>query len=277
MQSYNPQRLYSLRADASALGGYLQAPVEKSIPTLAPVSLPPVGGIAIAQSEAFTLDEIVSCSSARSRVSGRQHAADGSSSILVTTTVEDLNILEVVRAERIVMQLSLALSAEARPIGISIAGSTFEGLRLAGHQCQPRLNLELHRARDSRENGGMLTLEEIRQAGRLQGDTLVKGFKERGEDAHQWAMSRHRWMTSEPPSSGPGCAQASLVDALEVPGGARCCGHVVEIPGFGRVILGELLVSGDSVQLIGIRAELGCPVAGRVSTNAVGGGGARDT
>ena len=38
-RSFNEQKIYALRADANALGGYLEKPLEKAIPTLAPVSL----------------------------------------------------------------------------------------------------------------------------------------------------------------------------------------------------------------------------------------------
>lgn len=38
MQAFNKQRIYYLRADANALGGHLQRPIEAAIPTLAPVS-----------------------------------------------------------------------------------------------------------------------------------------------------------------------------------------------------------------------------------------------
>jgi len=271
MKSFNPQRLYSLRADATALGGYLDKPVEQPIPTLAPVSLPPVGGVAKARSEAFTLDDIISCSSAHTLVSGREDPSGGASSILVKAVIEQLNILEVVRARRIVMQLSITLPEEG-PIGISLAGSTFEGLRLGGHECEVKLNRELQSPRDSKE---LLTWREVgRQTSRAQRDGLLNGFKEHGEEAYQWAVSRHRWMTSELPECG--FAQASLIDSLGVSGTCRSHGHVVEITEFGRVFLGELFVAHNTVQLVGIRAELGCPVAGRVSTNAVGGGGVRD-
>src|ERR1700722_20235462 len=146
MTSLDLKKLYSLRADASALGGYLEAPVAKVLPTLAPVSLPAVGGFATARSEAFTLDEIGSCSSAYTRVSGREQTTHGTGSILVTAVVEDLNILEVVRAERVVAQVPIELSADARRLGFSLAGSGFEGLRVAGHKCCPTLNARLHQS-----------------------------------------------------------------------------------------------------------------------------------
>ena len=83
-------------------------------------------------------------------------------------------------------------------------------------------------------------------------------------------------MTSAAPSSGGGYALASLVDRLEVAGGCRSHGHIVDIPGFGQILLGELSVSCDAVQLLGIRAELCCPVPGRITCDLVGGGGSGD-
>ncbi|MGC1458274.1 MAG: hypothetical protein WA825_08375 [Steroidobacteraceae bacterium] len=276
MKSADLKKRFSLRADANALGGFLEGPVARTLPTLAPVSLPPVGGFAMARSEAFTADEIISCSSAYTRVSGQECCDDGSASILVTAVVEDLNILEVVRADRIVTQLSITLSDASAAIGFSVSGTVFEGLRISGHECRPTLNQELQRPHDSKVAGGKLTCEQARQAGRAQGERLLGGFKDGSEDAHRWVVSRHRRMTSQPPASGGGYALASLVDHLEVAGGCRSYGHIVEIPGFGQVLLGELLVSCDAVQLIGLRAELCCPVPGRITVDIVGGGGSGD-
>ncbi len=276
MNSFNLKKLYSLRADANALGGYLEAPVAKVLPTLAPVSLPPVGGFATARSEAFTVDEIISCSSAYTRVSGEARSADGSGLILVTAVVEDLNILEVVRADRIVTQLSITLSQESPGLGFCLSGTVFEGLRIGGHECRLALNEELQRPRGGTAAGGRLTWEQVRQAGRVQGESLLSGFEDGGEDAHRWVVSRHQRMTAEPPAAGGGHALASAVDRVQVAGGCRSHGHIVDIPEFGRILLGELLASSDSIQLIGIRAELGCPVRGRFTVNLVGGGGTGD-
>lgn len=274
MQTFDERRIYFLRADANALGGSLREPFERTLPTLAPVSLPPVGGFATARSGAFTLEDIVSCSAAYTRVSGQEQASDGSSSILVTAVVEDLNILEVVRAERIVMQVSIAIPGTPGPIGISLAGSVFEGLRLAGQECSPRLNQDLQRPERA---DGLVTWEDARRVGRTQAETLVTALSGRPEGAtYRWALTRQERMSGDLRSSGVGPARCSLVDTLETSGAGRSGGHVLEIPEFGRIIVGELLLSPDSVQLVGIRADLGCPVSGRITTNAVGGGGVHD-
>jgi len=229
MQSFRQRPFYSFRADANALGGFLEEPFHKVIPTLAPVSLPAVGGFATARSEAFNLDEIVSCSSAYSRVSGTEHHADGSISILTTAVVEDLNLLEVVTAERVVAQVSISIPAGSSEFQISLTGSRFEGLWLAGRPCQPTLNAKLN------PPGGLpLKWQDVQKAGQ----------------------------------AGGGKPLCSLVDGVD-----GNPGHIVDIPGFGRIFLGELRVSFDSVQLVAIRAELGCPVKGKVIICSGGGGG----
>jgi hypothetical protein len=268
MQSFDLRRFYSFRADANALGGYLEKPFQKAIPTLAPVSLPAVGGFAMARSEAFTQDEIIRCSAAYSHVSGLETSADGPASILVTAVVEGLNILEVVSAERIVAQVSISIPDAHGPLRVSLAGSTFEGLKLAGRPARPILNRDLHAP--GREEG--FTWSDIQEAGSAQAENLVQGFKARNnEKAHAWAQKRHGWMIGSPQSERYS-SLCSLIDGFE--GGAS--GHIVEIPGFGRIILGELRQTRDSAQYVAIRAELGCPITGQISVCCVGGGGISD-
>ena len=274
MQAFNRQRIYYLRADANALGGHLQKPIETTIPTLAPVSLPAVGGFATARSGAFTLEEIISWSASYTRVSGRENPRDGSSSILVTAVVENLNILEVVRAERIAIQLSIWIPGEPGRMRISLAGSAFEGLRLAGQECHVKLNPHLQRPESA---DGLATWQDAWRVGHRQAETLLTGLKGRQEGTtYQWAQGQQQLMAGDPPPSGAGLVLCSLVDNLETSGASRSSAHVVEIPGFGRIILGELLISPDYVQLVGIRADLGCPVSGQITVAGGGGGGVHD-
>jgi hypothetical protein len=285
MQSFHPSRQYSFRVDANALGGFFEEPLQKDIPTLAPVSLPPVGGLATARSAAFNLGEIVSCSSAYTRVIGREHHADGSISISAAAIVEDLNLLEVVTAKRVVAQVSIFIPAGSTELQFSFAGSRFEGLLLAGCEDPPTMNSTL--CPPGGAPGGTpdgepvghglpLTWQDIQGAGRSQAEMLIDDFKERGEkDAYQWALKRHGWMTSDPLPVHGGSLLCSLVDGFGEDSNAPC-GHIVEIPGFGRIFLGEVRVSRNSVQLVAIRAELGCPVKGKISICSGGGGGTGD-
>lgn len=271
MHSYDRTKFFSFHADATALGGFIEAPFDKPVPTVAPVSLPAVGGYATARSGAFNFEDIVRCAGAYTRVSGRENPQTGAISVLVTAVVEGLNILEVVTAERVVAQVSVTIPGENRPSRISLAGSGFEGLRLAG--CDTRLDM----------NSRLLHPDvrpDFRQAGLEQADRLIRWYKEKGDPgAYDWALKRHGWMsTAQPPSAGGG-SLCSLVDGCSpVDGGAgpvagRTRGHIVDIPGFGRIVLGELRITGETYQLLGIRAELGCPIAGQIGVSCVGGTG----
>jgi hypothetical protein len=261
MHSFKRQHSYSFRADASALGGFLKEPLQKNIPTLAPVCLPAAGGFATARAEAFNLDEVVSVSSAYTLVSGRESREEGAISTLVTAVVEDLNILEVVTARRIVAQISVTSPLDGGPQRISLGGSRFEELRLRGHDASLTLSSRLLNLKpEGREAGSPFMWPSFRKSVGEQADTLISRFTRHDDkDASEWAKSRHGW------KAGDGRAVCSLVEAIEESPGYSTYGHIVEIPGFGRIFLGELFVTRDSVQLVSIRAELGCPIRGVVT------------
>ena len=261
MHLFNKPHFHSFRADANALGGFLREPLQKNIPVLAPVCLPAAGGFATARSEAFNLDEVVSVSSAYTLVSGRESREEGAISTLVTAVVEDLNILEVVTARRIVAQISVTSPLDGGPQRISLGGSRFEELRLAGRDATLAWNSRLlNLTPETRDAGSPFTWPSFRKSVGDQADTLVSGFKGHADkDASEWAKSRHGWKT------GDGSVVCSLVDEVEASAAYSTYGHIVEIPGFGRIFLGELFVTRDSVQLVSIRAELGCPITGVVT------------
>jgi hypothetical protein len=258
-------KFYSIWADANAVGGFLEEPFRSVIPTVAPVSLPAVGGFTAARSEAFTFERIVSVSSAYTRVSGQENA-DGSVSILSTAVVEGLNILEVIQADRIVAQVSITVSSTKAPIQVSKAGSQFYGLKVEGVPYYPNWNEKLHDlASDELGRVQGFTVADVAEQGRRQADAIIERFRDQ-----KWALSRFGWMTAE---QSRGRYLCSLVDGFEDEEGRESIGHCVVVPGFGRFFFGEVVSSQDTVQVVSIRAELGCPVNGKITINAGGGGG----
>lgn len=254
------KKVFYFNADANSLGGFIETPFQKIVPSQASVSLPPVGGHATTQTEAFNFEGIISCRSAYTRVTGTQVAPDGAWSTTVTSVVEGLNILEVVTAERLVAQVSVVYPRDGRYLEISLAGSQFDRLRLGGCDASPRLNPTLlGAARTS------IKFSVFQQTGREQARKIVENA-EAGRDEFRWVRDRFGWMLRDPEEDR--CVLCSLVDSLDgsVPG--TSFGHVVEIPDFGRIFLGELLVCPGSVQFSWVRAELGCSVSGAVSASS---------
>ena len=43
------------------------------------------------------------------------------------------------------------------------------------------------------------------------------------------------------------------------------CGHILHVPDFGNIFLGEILISRVSAQLTMLRVEMGCMAEGTVS------------
>lgn len=274
MHSFRQDDLYSFQADASAVGGFLEVPDRKLIPTVAPVSLPPVGGFAMARSDRFNLDEIVSVAAAYTRVTGVVESKDGSIEIQTTAVVEGLNILEVVTAERVVTQVSISLPQRGSCIDISLAGSRFEGLRLAGCDAHPALNQALMFPAAPQPGRRLaLTWPDVLKAAQSQAKQLIGSFQASTDgNAQQWAQDRYGGVNSNAPPQG-GRLLCSLFDGFGARGPFQSYGHIVVIPGFGRVHFGELFLSRSYVRLVAIRAELGCPVTGKISVSTGGGGG----
>lgn len=266
----NTKKTFYFHGDASSLGGFIDKPIHKAIPSQAASSLPPVGGHVTARSDAFNFEEIISCRSAYTKVSGRLVAEDGPGSALVTAVVEGLNILEVVKAERIVAQITVEHSGGDDFSQVHFTGSTCEGLKIGGYDARPTFNADLLESVTGTPrkavNGAL-----FQQTGRQQAAKLKKSV-EGGEnpDAFRWLIDRYGWMNAKRELGKDGFLLCSLVDGVnqEIPG--RSFAHVLDIPEFGRIFLGEVMVFPARLQLSMIRAELGCNTGGGGNGPVVG-------
>jgi hypothetical protein len=254
-----------LHASANALGGLLETPHKKVIPSQASGALAEVGGHATARTELFNFDEIVSCRSAYTRLSGNHDKTTGSWGTVVTSVVEGLNILDVVKADRVVAQVTVDHSGITNASTYSLVGSHFEGLQLGGLSTVPAFSGPLLGVGSEKA----IDWPTFQKVGRAQAVKMVE--KAKAATAAQWVIDRFDAMTQEP--KGDGCVVCSLVEDIDptVPG--RSFGHVLEIPHFGKIILGEMLVCPTTVQVTMIRAELGCVHTGSVGAAMAHGGG----
>jgi hypothetical protein len=252
-------KVHYFHAEANSLGGFIEQPIKKVIPGQASASLPSVGGHVTNRTEAFNFEGIVSCSAAYTRVSGRHLEADGTPSTMVTSVVEGFNLLEVVTADRIVAQVSIEHPVDGGDPVFTFTGSRFEGLKMGGQDASLTLNSSLL---DSGAGTGPITWPLFQKTGKLQAAKLVKSAQSGGA-AYQWVVDRYGWIApAKAPAKAPGSILCSLVDGVapSVPG--KSFGHVMDIPGFGKVIFGEVLAFPASVHLSMIRAELGSPTSG---------------
>ena len=262
-------------ANADAFGGRLEQPFEQVLPILAPSSLPVVGGYGSARHENFRVGELISIDRAYTQVAGNINYPNGNFLTLVTAVIEGLNVDNILFADRIAVQIS----TDHPPIGyfprVSFIGTEFRGLRIGGCELEPVLKLDLCHDGDPRQypDRSCLYNENLIQFAQRQSEGIA-GIA--GDQATHGGPFFER-LLGQHSNGGPNASNiikergniiCSIVEAIEVKGkcpGAIIAGHVIEIPGFGRIYLGELIVDQGSFDLTMLRLDLGCPTSGKVA------------
>jgi hypothetical protein len=265
------QRVFHYHADANALGGVLQRPYQQVIHSHASISLAPAGGHGSARHEGFRIDHVLSVKAAHTHVAGAEdEGPDGPWTSLVTAVVEDVNILEVVTADRIVAQLSVKHPKVGYVPTASAAGSQFVNLCVHGQPIKPQLNLNVLNVQQPKDQPEVsfhrhpeMLQTALRQSEAITGAT----------DAPAWLKFRYGGLD---PKKGPAerdYLQCSLVDKVECAAPSTSYGHVVHIPDFGDLILGELTVDSGTFRLTMLRAEMGCIAQGTTTLSTAASNG----
>jgi len=301
-------------AEAHALAGQLKLPFVQEIKKQAFVKLE--GQLADLPDEVraernyfsqhaknYRLEGIISYASAHTQVSG--HASDkrdGASVTLATSVVEDLNVLNVVTADRVVGQISTThIPGEPSP-HVTFLGTHFENLRIARHRAEPYLKLDLAGARAAGEKAlpvdqGTDLMKSIeKQYQRLKARIGALADKERekmrlrdadaplarkyhGFDVNYADIQDRATAARKKDSKWDGitCSLVENVEikdisvkgvdgqSIQIPPPARSFGHVIHVPDFGNIFLAELTVNHNSYHLTMIRLEMGCLASGSAS------------
>lgn len=229
------------RADAVAIGGLLERPFARSLPMQSATSLAPSGGESEVSSTNFQFERIISAGATHSRVEGQ--SVRGVLTTRAMAAAEDLNLLDVIRAEKLVAYLSTEhLGDQLAGPRVDLGGVLISGLRVGDSVLRVHLDLSLL------NNDNRFPAEP---------PSFQKGL---------WNKVGQKVDPDEH------SLQCSLVKAIEVIRGelpGKVIGpNIIEIPNFGRMYLAELLLSRDLYELTMIRFELDSTVQGDISIAA---------
>lgn len=257
------ERQFYFHADASPVGGHITHPFEKIITTQASSSLAEAGGHTSGVHESYRLDPIVSAQKAYSNITGAKHNTTGNWNTLTTSVVENLNVLEVVTADRIVARMAVEHPAKGYTPRISFVGVQFNNLRVNGHAVHPKLDLSLLGSEH----------DKFPEKPHMKDEKFIKKVAAHGrritgaKDAPEWAKTRYGWIGKPAEHEKRGHVLSSVVEeiVIEDPQGVTTCGHMIVVPDFGTIFLGELTVDQGSFRLTMMRMELGCPAQGKLS------------
>ncbi|MGO8790093.1 MAG: choice-of-anchor P family protein [Terriglobia bacterium] len=128
------EKTFLYHALASGVSGNITLPFHELIEVHAASALPFTGGHSASRAESFRFKDIISFSSASTITTGSE--TSDAYNTLATATVEGLNILNLVKADRVVARLASKYSKDSRQHSATIAGSYFENLRIAGNLVQ---------------------------------------------------------------------------------------------------------------------------------------------
>jgi hypothetical protein len=301
-------------AEAHALTGKLALPFKEEIKKQAFVKLE--GNLADLPEEQraqrnyfsqhaknFRLEGIISYAAAHTQVSGHESKKhEGASVTLSTSVVEDLNVLNVVTADRVVAQISTTHFPGVQTPSVTFLGTHFENLRIARHRTEPYLRLDLigekpggatamhidqgtgfMKAVEAQYHRLKASLEDLSEdAGkkmRLADSDGSLSKKYDGLNLNYANIKAHARAANEGSSKWDGIT-CSLVENIEIkdisvksadgkpvqiPPPAKTFGHVIHIPDFGNIFLAELTVNHNSFALTMVRLDLGCLADGNVS------------
>jgi hypothetical protein len=258
------KRTFHYHADASPLGGHLTHPIENIIHSQASTSLAQAGGHAESRIESYKLDNsvTVTCGPAYSHTTGVVNKKSGAWTTLVTSVVENLNVLEVVTADRIVSKLHVEYPQEGDHPRISIIGSKFVNLRVNGESINPVLDIDLLKSESKSEFPEKHLMDE-----KVFNNKVSSHYKKIAETkgAPEWLAWRHASMKSPESRKKKGFVLCSVVGELQGAKSGTTFGHVMHVPGFGNIFFGELVVGPNSYRLTMMRIEMGCIAEGNIS------------
>ena len=256
------KRTHLYHAEARALDADLQLPLTQETGSQAFVKLSEQGGYLALHSERYRLGGVLSYSSAYTQVAGTHDVKPGHGwTTLATSVVEHLNVLDIVTADRVVAQVATEHPLVGYVPSVTFLGTRFENLRIAGEKVNPVMNLGLLATPAGHFPDTPFTEDRNFISKAIEQNKRMLGT----QGAPDWLAARYGWINSEEARRKKGYVLCSLVEQVEGVKHASNYGHVVNVPGFGNVFLGELSVSQGVFRLTMIRMEMGCAGDGNLS------------
>lgn len=227
------------RAQAVGLAATFQKPFAENVGSLASTALAVTGGVTSAREANFKYRDILSFSLAETHLEGNAGSEPGVFTTLTTTTVENLNVRNVLMADRIVLRMSSRHFMDHSEPVFTFLGSQIENLRLGGSPV------------DIKNDGEVLA----------EWDTFSK--------------ARGGYRKRYPARKDPGSTlPLSIIAAVSAPSGMVAEGNRIDFPDFGSIYLGEVFIKEGKRRLTMMRLALGSPVRGDVTIADGDGNGA---
>jgi hypothetical protein len=274
---------HDYHAEAHVLSGHLQGPIEQKIERQAPVTLNDRrGGHLTRHAEDVSVEGLISFAKGETRVSGARSLKNNGWMTLSTSVLEGLNVFEVITADRLVSQISTdhPYNNGHQP-HVTFLGTQFTNLQVGGFPVTLQLNLGICGDRPANDKS-YLQDRKFLSGVKEQTERIAKahGLPKEIKDQYDEKLAYINKLISTSDADDQGghepitCSLVQSIGEIPIPG-VQIFGHVLVIPEFGAVALGEVEV-GEKVyegsarpntyfELTGIKMKLGCVGHGTVA------------
>lgn len=276
---------HDYHAEAHVLSGHLQRPIEQRIEPQAPVTLNDRrGGHLVRFAEDVSIEGLISFTRGQTRVSGSRSLKNNGWVTLSTSILEGLNVFEVITADRVVSQVSTEHPYENGHVPhVTFLGTQFDNLRVSGLPVTLTLDLGVCGKRPEGDisyfdDPTFLNGMREQTASIANANGLPKELKHQYDEKLAYVenlISTRRAGKPGSPEPKVTCSLVQSIGKIPIPG-VQSFGHVLVIPEFGAVSLGEIEV-GEKMykdsqrgsvyfELTVIKMKLGCIGDGTVNT-----------
>lgn len=248
------ERVHHYHAEATALHAQMQHPLTQEIKPQNHVKLAKGGGYLSEHARDFRVENVVSYKSAHTHVAGHKSPKpDHGWVTLTTSSIEDLNVLEVVTADRVVAQIATEHPLKGHVPTVTFLGTRVENLKAGGVPVGLKLRYQLETVKPLGPDTSYLQDAKFLEA--IGASAPPEGF------SGEWM----KYLENIEKNPRPGArVTGSLAYDISL-GDRKIPGNVISIPEFGKIILAELAVDCDTFQLTMIRLEMGCIAGGRMT------------
>jgi hypothetical protein len=267
---------HDYHANAHVLSGDLQRPIEQKIEQHAPVKLTDRrGGHLTRITEDVSIEGLISFTKGHTRVSGARSLKNNGWVTLSTSILEGLNVFEIITADRVVSQVSTNHPYKDGHVPhVTFLGSQFTNVQVSGFPLTLNVNLGICGDKPANDRSYFRDLKFLNGV-KAQAQKIARaaGLPKEIKDRYDNEITYIDQLISTSDADDRGCHEpitCSLVQsigAIPIPG-VQTYGHVLVIPDFGTVSLGEIEV-GEKMyegsdrpnvyfELTGVNMTLGC-------------------
>lgn len=241
---------HQFHAEAHALSGELRAPIKQKIERHVPVELNDErGGHLTRFTDDVDIEGLISFRKAHTRVSGSKSLKHEAWVTLSTTIVEGLNVFEVLTIDRVVAQVSTEHAIVYGHVpSVTFLGTKFENIKICGIPIYPKFNFGIVGARPKQDDLSYLTKTDLVKETRDRVKRIVDSGLLFGKAKEQYDERLAEIKDVLNPDVGGRKITCSLVESIDITElrkqipDVEAVGHVIVIPNFGAVSLGEIEV-----------------------------------